>query len=225
MEKVIPAHTSSASDPHRFRLGHRFPCAFSSFGPKVKMPLALGNEKKLSGPWKVYYSIQTLWRSEPSKGSLLKPQKAFFKQPPTWTGTIRGYLVSFLNIHSSRLRHRFPCAFWANINLVELVPMRRNENPEHTHGCVLIEAPITHTFGPKEKMPLALGNEKKLSGPWKVYYSIQTLWRSEPSKGNLLKPKKYFFKTTSNLNRNHPRLPRQFLNSWNEIKIVLVNSP
>ena len=50
MEKVIPAqfpaHTSSASDPHRFRLGHRFPCAFSSFGPKVKMPLALGNEKK-----------------------------------------------------------------------------------------------------------------------------------------------------------------------------------
>ena len=41
--------------------------------------------------------------------------------------------------------------------------MRRNENPEHTHGhgCVLIEAPITHTFGPKEKMPLALGNEKR----------------------------------------------------------------
>ena len=39
--------------------------------------------------------------------------------------------------------------------------MRRNENPKHTHGCVLIEAPITHTFGPKEKMPLALGNEKK----------------------------------------------------------------
>ena len=116
----------------------------------------------------------------------------FFKPPPTWTGTIRGYLVSFLNIHSSRLRHRFPCAFWANINLVELVPMRRNENPKHTHGCVLIEAPITHTFGPKEKMPLALGNEKKLSGPWKVYYSIQSLWRSEPSKGNLLKPKKCF---------------------------------
>ena len=57
--------------------------------------------------------------------------------------------------------------------------------------------------------------KKKLSGPWKVYYSfkhIQTLWRSEPSKGNFLKPKKVFlFLTTSNLTRNHPRLPRQFL--------------
>ena len=158
-----------------------------AFGP--------GKWKKTFWALNSYYSIQTLWRSEPSKGNLLKPQKVFFEPPPTWTGTIRGYLVSFLILHSSRLRHRFPCAFWANINLVELVPMRRNENPEHTHGhgCVLIEAPITHTFGPKEKMPLALGNEKKkLSGPWNVYYSIQSLWRSEPSKGNLLKPKKCF---------------------------------
>ena len=151
-------------------------------------------EKKLSGPWTVYYSIQTLWRSEPSKGNLLKPQKCiFFKPPPTWTGTIRGYLVSFLNIHSSRLRHRFPCAFWANINLVELVPMRRNENPEHTHGCVLIEAPITHTFGPKVKMPLALGNEKTFWALKSLLFHSNTLTFRAKQRQLIEAPKVYFF--------------------------------
>ena len=80
VEKVIPAHTSSASDPHRFRLGHGFPCAFSSFGPKVKMPLALGNEKKTFWALKSLLFIQTYSNTltfRAKQRQLLEAQKGF----------------------------------------------------------------------------------------------------------------------------------------------------
>ena len=73
--------------------------------------------------------------------------------------------------------------------------MRRNENPEHTHGhgCVLIEAPITHTFGPKEKMPLALGNEKRTNWALKslLFHSNTLTFRAKQRQ--LFEAQKVFF--------------------------------
>ena len=92
--------------------------------------------------------------------------------------------------------------------------LRTHRSTDHTHFWSKRE----DAFGP--------GKWKKTFWALKslLFHSITLTFRAKQRQ--LIEAQKVFsFLTTSNLNRNHPRLPRQFLNSWNEIKIVLVNSP
>ena len=93
--------------------------------------------------------------------------------------------------------------------------LRTHRSTDHTHFWFKRE----DAFGP--------GKWKKTFWALKslLFHSITLMFRAKQRQ--LIEAQKVFsfLLTTSNLNRNHPRLPRQFLNSWNEIKIVLVNSP